>query len=306
MTVSPHFLSETTPPAAATTEALGTLYGISLGPGNPDWITRGAWRILTGTARWAYPVRKQGGESVALTIANRAGLTTPADAIELHFPMSHDPLVLTRAWARAAEAILPTLLAGRDVAVLVEGDASTYATFQYLAAAVRERAPGMSIQTLPGVNSFAAAAAAAAIPLAAQEERIAVLPANYGLSLIETVLPHFETLILLKVKPLWPTLVAWLSERSLLPHALLAERVGLPNERILRGEALRALADATLSYLALLILRNPNATPVGERIRGCRKKTAASPRTSVTVPASEAKPHESHAAIASPRNPGPQ
>ncbi|GAB6050039.1 precorrin-2 C(20)-methyltransferase [Hydrogenophilus islandicus] len=264
--------SNTSPPLAAAAPPFGTLYGVSLGPGDPEWITRGAWRILTGPARWAYPVRKIGGESVALAIAYAAGLATPDDALELHFPMSHDPLILTRAWSRAAEALLPTLHAGRDVAVLVEGDASTYATFQYLAAAVQEREPRVRVVTLPGVNSFAAAAARAGVALAAQEERIAILPANYGLPLVEAVLPHFETVILLKVKPLWSALVAWLQERALLAHALLAERVGLPDERLIAGEALAATADAPLSYLTLLILRNPHATPIAERIRGCRKR----------------------------------
>lgn len=271
---SPTVSLATTPTAAQRDSALGTLYGVSLGPGDPEWITRGAWRILTSNAQWAYPARKRGGESVALTIANRAGLTTPPDALELHFPMSHDPLVLTRAWARAADAILFSLKAGRDVAVLVEGDASTYATFQYLAAAVREREPAVTVVTLPGVNSFAAAAAHAGIALAAQEERIAVLPANYGLTLVEAVLSHFETLILLKVKPLWPTLLDWLRHRALLDHAVLAERVGLPDERLVAGKTLSTLAETTLSYLSLLIVRNPNATPVTERIRGCRKKRA--------------------------------
>jgi len=255
-----------------TTPRYGTLYGVSLGPGDPDWITRGAWQVLTGPARWAYPVRTIGGDSVALAIAERAGLACPQDALPVHFPMSHDPLVLTRAWQRAAEALLPTLTSGRDVALLVEGDASTYATFQYLAAALRNLAPEVPVVALPGVNAFAAAAAKGALALAAQEERIAVIPANYGVAFLNQLLPHFETLVLMKIKPLWRQLLDWLNSEGLLAHALYAERVGMPEERLVAGPAIAALAEEPPSYLALLIVRNPTARPVAERVRGCRAK----------------------------------
>ena len=64
----------------------GTLYGLSLGPGDPGLITRRAWEILQGEAIWAYPVRRKGEESYALGIVQRAGLAVPESALALPSP----------------------------------------------------------------------------------------------------------------------------------------------------------------------------------------------------------------------------
>ena len=77
----------------------GTLYGVSLGPGDPDLITRRAWALLERSdAIWTYPVRSLHKESYALDIAQRAGLTLPAQHLALLFPMTHDADKLARHW----------------------------------------------------------------------------------------------------------------------------------------------------------------------------------------------------------------
>ncbi|MFP4130357.1 MAG: precorrin-2 C(20)-methyltransferase, partial [Halorhodospira sp.] len=78
------------------TAAPGRLIGVSLGPGDPGWITRRAWAVLQGPARWAYPVRAERERSYALEIAERGGLAPPADAAPLTFPMTRDAATL--AW----------------------------------------------------------------------------------------------------------------------------------------------------------------------------------------------------------------
>ena len=61
----------------------GKLIGASLGPGDPDLITRRAWSALQSGARWLYPVKKAEESSYALSIVERSGLAIPADAVEL-------------------------------------------------------------------------------------------------------------------------------------------------------------------------------------------------------------------------------
>ncbi|MFB0934885.1 MAG: precorrin-2 C(20)-methyltransferase, partial [Propionivibrio sp.] len=158
----------------------GKLIGASLGPGDPELITRRSWAVLQSGARWIYPVKKAEESSYALSIVERGGLAVPDDAVELVFPMTRDAEALTKAWSRAAKKTVERLAEGRDLAFLVEGDASTFATFGHLARVVRELVPEVEVETIPGVSSFTAAAATAGMPLAEEDETLAIIPAAYG------------------------------------------------------------------------------------------------------------------------------
>ena len=72
----------------------GKLIGASLGPGDPELITRRSWAVLQSGARWLYPVKKAEESSYALSIVERGGIAVPADAEELVFPMTRDPVAL--------------------------------------------------------------------------------------------------------------------------------------------------------------------------------------------------------------------
>ena len=255
--------------------ALGRLIGVSLGPGDPGLITRAAWAQLQRTdAVWTYPARSTKTPSYAFDIVHRAGLTPPAQHQTLLFPMTHDGDKLARAWTRAAQTVLPWLLAGQDVLFLVEGDASTYATFGHLARTLRALEPAVGVRTMAGVNSFTAACASRNVPFSEQDDTVAIVPAAYGVDAIDRLLPEFDTLVLMKVKPLLDSLIAWLQARGLLEQALFIERVGAPDERSFAGPEMLQLLGTKVSYLSLLLVRNPQRVR-GERIKGCLKKTPA-------------------------------
>lgn len=255
----------------------GTLWGVSLGPGDPGLITRAAWDALQRRdAVWVYPARSSKTPSYALDIVTRAGLAPPGEHAQLLFPMTHDGEKLARAWLRAADTVLPWLRAGRDVLFLVEGDASTYATFGHLARTVRALDAGVQVQTLAGVNSFTAACAQVPVPFAEQDDTVAIVPAAYGVSAVDRLLPDFDTLVLMKVKPILDELLDWLERRALLPGAHFIERVGAPDERRLSGADILALRGAKVSYLSLLIVKHPHRIR-GERIKGCLKKSSPQP-----------------------------
>ena len=97
-----------------TDKKYGRLIGASLGPGDPELITRRAWAVLNGDARWLYPVKKAEEKSYALSIVERGGIPVPADAVELVFPMTRDAEILTRAWANAAVQTVKLLAEGGE------------------------------------------------------------------------------------------------------------------------------------------------------------------------------------------------
>ena len=248
----------------------GKLIGASLGPGDPGLITRRAWEVLQGPAHWTYPIRKQGGNSYALDIARRTGLNLPAAHTPLVFPMTHDAAILARYWLWAAQTALDILNTGRDVVFLVEGDASTYSTFTYLARGVRALDAEIEVETIAGVPSHHAAAARLNMPLTESDETMAILPAGYGIDMVERMLADFDTLVLLKVKPLLDDVIELLQRRGLLAHSCFVEKAGAPAERIVSDVA--RLKGEKVNYLSLLLIRNPDR-PRGEMQRGCRKKT---------------------------------
>ena len=250
----------------------GKLIGASLGPGDPELITRRSWAVLQSGARWLYPVKKAEEISYALSIVERGGLVVPADAEELVFPMTRDAEILAKAWARAAARTVELLGEGRDLVFLVEGDASTFATFGHLARVVRELVAEVEVETIPGVSSFAAAAASTGTTLAEEDETLAVIPANYGVGVIDHLLDEFDTLVLLKVKPQVDEVIELLERRDLLASSCFVEKVGAPDERIVHDVA--SLKGEKVNYLSLMLVQNPKRQR-GELRRGCRQRKEA-------------------------------
>ena len=244
--------------------------------------------------RWVYPVRSGNSESHAFGIVRRAGIEPVADHQPLVFPMTYDAEKLGKAWLKTAQTVLPWLQAGQDVLFLVEGDASTYATFGHLARTVKSLDARISTPVIAGINAFTAAGAMVGQPLAEQDDTMAVVPAAYGVSMLPRLLHDFDTLVLMKVKPVLDELIDWLMKHGLLGEAHFVEKVGAEDERSVSGDALLALRGQKVSYLSLVIVRHPHRIR-GERIRGCLKKpkvegqgassTALAASTSTVAPA---------------------
>ncbi len=236
------------------TRTKGVLVGVSLGPGDPELLTRAAWNALESARCWAWPIVRKGAESYALSILKRTTLVPPEIQLPLVFPMTRDRATLTEHWQVAAQAIIEVLHQGIDCHFLVEGDASFYATFRHLEWAVRGMDPEIVSRVIPGVASPLAAAGVSGRALCDGDERVAIIPATVGMADIAAALDHFEVVVLMKVRAVWQPLLQLMEQRHLLDRAVFVERVGSPEQRVIHDVA--HLRDTDIHYLSLMILYN--------------------------------------------------
>lgn len=246
---------------------LPKLTAVGLGPGDPELITLKGLRAIEAADLIFVPRSVNGEQSLALRIAQPWLHPERQQVVELLLPMTRNADALLPAWQAAAEQIAQSLgqvdhEAPRGVYLLL-GDPLLYGTFTYIWGELAAHHSHIEIEILPGVTSFAAAAARAQFPLSATSDRVAVLPASYetDAAQLRRLLADYETVILLKVGPVLPQILAALEEMNLLDSALYAERVGMPEERLAVGPEIRALHNQRRPYLSLLIVRRENQLP---------------------------------------------
>src|SRR3546814_7073624 len=150
----------------------GTLYGLGIGPGDPELITVKALRLLKAAPVLAYPA-PESGDSLARAIV--AGyLPGGQTEIVLRMPMVAERFPAQEVYDRAAVEIGGHLAAGRDVAALCEGDPFFYRSFMYPFGRVAHRFP---VEVLPGVSSLTACAGVLGGPPAARKHVLPIIPA---------------------------------------------------------------------------------------------------------------------------------
>jgi len=230
-----------------------TLYGVGVGPGAPDLITLRAIDTIKRVPVLALPRGSDYGASKAWGIVQPTiGEISGQKRLLLTFPMSKDPERLRPAWERAFARIGAELEAGRDVAFLTEGDPSLYSTFIYLQDEARRRWPGVGIEVIPGVSSITAVPAVTGVPLADGQERIAILPGTYGLQDLVDILRRFDTVVLMKIGPELPRIIAALEQEGLLDRAVYVSRATMREQRIVRD--LRAIGAERGDCFAMVVV----------------------------------------------------
>ncbi|MGJ3249541.1 MAG: precorrin-2 C(20)-methyltransferase [Elainellaceae cyanobacterium] len=236
---------------------IGKLYGISVGPGDPELITLKGVRILKSAPVVAFPAGIGGKPGIAQQIVSQ--LIHPHQTqVALNFPYVRDPEVLTHAWNESAEKLWHYLARGEDIAFVTEGDVSFYSTFTYLAQTLQRSHPTVEIEAIPGVCSPMAATAALGLPLTVREQRLLVLPALYAVSDLETALDAADVIVLMKIKSVYPEVWQILQRHHLLSSSVVVEWVSHPHQKIYADLGDRPMLE--LSYFSLLIIHvNPTA-----------------------------------------------
>ena len=233
--------------------AIGQLYAVGVGPGDPELLTIRASRILSQVPVIFTPQKDSKSKSYARRII--AGLLREPEqrVIELIFPMQKNVGRLADYWEKAAETIWRHLSNGEDCAFVTEGDPFLYGTFIHIWETLQKSHPEIEVEVIPGISSISAAAARALIPLASGGERIAILSATCEDKAIKEALQNFDTVVLLKISTRFDQILSILEELSLVNRCVYVRRCTTEDEEIIRD--ISKLKGQKLDYLSLLIVR---------------------------------------------------
>ena len=232
---------------------MATLFAVGVGPGDPELLTRKAERALRSVDVVLAPVSIPAEASVALATV-REFLDEGRQEIVVHqFPMTSDPARLIPAWNEAAALVAGRIAAGKDVAFITIGDPLFYSTFIYLLRIFRENYPHIPVEVIPGISSINASAAQALAPLAEGDERMIVVPATAGIDKIGEALARYETVVLLKVKPVFADILELLRQMGRERSTVFVERAGSARQKVLTDFA--EISAHSPDYLSLMIIR---------------------------------------------------
>jgi precorrin-2/cobalt-factor-2 C20-methyltransferase len=223
----------------------GRLYGIGVGPGDPELLTLKALRVLHAASVVAYPAPETGA-SFARTIVAQ-WLDRGQREIAIRFPMRPGPPP-EAIYDEAAARLAAVLDQGDDIAFLCQGDPLFYGSFAGVYLRLATRYP---VTIVPGVSSLTACAAAAGLPMAQRDATLSVIPATLAEDELARRLSDTEIAAIIKIGRHFAKLRRVLDRLGLLDSAVYIERASLPNQRV---APLAAIDPAEVPYFAMALV----------------------------------------------------
>ncbi len=233
-------------------QSQGVFYGVGLGPGAPGLITVAAQEVLSQADCVIHPASSPTGNSFSREILQ--SLNIPVAKMEaISLCMGKDRTQPLAAYRKASDRIAGKVRKGQSVAFITEGDPFFYSTFIYLYEAMKSHHSDIPIKIISGISSVFHAAGKAGLPVARQDERVAILPSLSGEEDLHAMYENFHTLFLLKLSRSYSIAFKYLERRGLLDQAVYLEKLGTPEERVERD--IRKVNPKKVPYFAMLMIR---------------------------------------------------
>lgn len=247
----------------------GTLWGVGLGPGDPELVTVKAARVIGEADVVAYHSARH-GRSIARGIAEPY-LRTGQIEEHLVYPVTTETTdhpggyagALEDFYAEATERIAAHLAAGRHVALLAEGDPLFYSSYMHLHTRLTERFDAVIV---PGVTSVSAASAAIATPLVAGDEVLSILPGTLPVGELTRRLADADAAVILKLGRSYRNVREALSASGQLENTFYVERASTSGQRVLQAAD---VDETSVPYFSLAML------PGGRRPGGVGRGSVA-------------------------------
>jgi precorrin-2/cobalt-factor-2 C20-methyltransferase len=224
----------------------GRLYGLGLGPGDPELVTLKALRLMRAAPVVAYAAPERGDSFARCIVAE--WLDQGQREIRVSFPMrpGEPPAAI---YDGAAQEFAAVLDAGDDIAYLCQGDPLFYGSF---AGILTRLAARYEVTIVPGVSSLTACAAAASVPLVQRDQTLSVIPASLPEDELARRLGEVDAAAIIKLGRHFPKLRRVLADLGRLDGAIYVERASLTNQRV---AALATINPASVPYFATALVR---------------------------------------------------
>ena len=232
---------------------IGRLYGVGVGPGDPELLTLRAYHLLSQVPVIFVPLKDKQSKSYARSIIANLIKKPEGKVIGLVLPMLRDRVQLTDYWHKAAESIWQCLRRGEDCAFVNVGDPLLYGTFIHILETLQKSHPEIEVEVIPGISSINAAAARTIVPLASDDEHIAIISGNSEDKVIRETLENFDTVVFMKVSTVFDKLLSILEELNLIEKCVYIRRCTTQDEEIIWD--INKLKGEKVDYFSLLIVR---------------------------------------------------
>ena len=224
---------------------MGKLYGIGVGPGDPELLTLKAYKILNQADVIFCPEKKKGAGSFAFDIIKEHIKDSKAQIVNLEYPMHYKGDELKKMWEENGRLISEYLKGDKTGAFITLGDPSVYSTFMYTLPYIE--AFGTETEVVPGIPSFCAVSAKLGDSLVDRSEQLHVIPSTYD---IEDGLKLPGTKVLMKAASKMPIVKETLKRNDL--KGAMIENCGMPEEHIYHG--VDEIPDQA-SYYSIIVVK---------------------------------------------------
>ena len=249
--------------SAATGETPGILYGVGLGPSDPELVTVKAARIIGAADVVAYHSARH-GRSVARSIAEpylrgdqiEEQLVYPVTTEATAHPGGYEGAI-EEFYAQAADRLMAHLAAGRDVALLAEGDPLFYSSYLHMHKRISSRFTAVIV---PGITSVSAASAALSMPLVEGNDVLTVLPGTLGTDELTRRLHGTDAAAIMKISRSYADVREALKESGRLSQAYYVERASGGAEQLI--EPAGDVDPAAVPYMSIIVV--PGAEAAGQ------------------------------------------
>lgn len=209
----------------------GKLYGVGVGPGDPELLTLKALRLIKENEVIAVP-GKDIQASVAYQIVKGAYEELDEKTlIPVAMPMTKDPQVLKANHDKAADQVESYLKEGKNVVFLTLGDTTVYSTYLYVHKRILDR--GYEAEIVSGITSFCAVAARLNMGLVEADQPLHVIPATYKAQEMDEILKLPGTKVLMKTGKKMKQVKESIEKSG--QKAVMIENCGMPSEKIYRS-----------------------------------------------------------------------
>lgn len=231
---------------------MGKLYGIGVGPGDPDLLTIKGKRLINEVDFLFCPKKKEEAESFAYEIIEKHLENKAVQLVDLIYPMHYKEDDLKNMWQENGEKITRMLKDGKTGAFITLGDPSVYSTFMYTLPYIDRET--VEVEVVPGITSFCATACAMGVPLVEWEESLTIYPVrkNSGEALGK-ILSENENVVFMKPASNQDAIVHALKENGLAQNFALITKAGTPEQNVITD--IHELEQGRMPYLSTMVIK---------------------------------------------------